>query len=355
MTTTDGTDTKRADLPLTVRDPDCGPSIETHAIGTEAAGVVASTLKALAEPLRLRMLSFLATAPGGEACVCDLAELTDVSQPTVSHHLKVLRDVGVLASERRGTWVWYRITPGYKAAISTLLESFAPAALDALGPHPHLTGLEDADGALDRLARELTMAHSDLGADVILRTVRESYTALARSAKVSAHLLTLTERFALQRLADLTRDASRGDSTGGAEHAGPPQVLFVCVANAGRSQLAAALVRHYAGDRVVVRSAGSTPAADVHPAVRPELAALGADEPFPKPLTDDAVRAADVVITMGCGDVCPILPGKRYEDWLVGDPALASPAGVAAIRDELDTHVRALLVDLLPDLGLPTP
>ncbi|ROS73073.1 metalloregulator ArsR/SmtB family transcription factor [Cellulomonas sp. PhB143] len=348
MTTTDTTEER---VPLTVRDQDCGPRIEAHAIGTEAAGVVAATLKALAEPLRLRMLSFIATAPAGEACVCDLAELTDVSQPTVSHHLKVLRDVGVLASERRGTWVWYRITPGYKSAISTLLESFAPAALDALGEHPHLMGLEDADAALDRLAADLSAAHPDLARDVVLRTVRESYTALARSAKVSAHLLTLTDRFARQRLADLTREASNA----GAGAAVAPQVLFVCVANAGRSQLAAALVRHYAGDRVVVRSAGSTPAADVHPAVRPELAALGTVEPFPKPLTDDAVRAADVVITMGCGDVCPVLPGKRYEDWLVGDPALASPAGVAAIRDELDTRVRALLADLLPDLDLPTP
>ncbi|MCK9795239.1 metalloregulator ArsR/SmtB family transcription factor [Isoptericola sp. 4D.3] len=349
MTTTD---TTGATLPLTVRDPGCGPRIEAHAIGAEAAGVVAATLKALAEPLRLRMLSFIATAPAGEACVCDLAELTDVSQPTVSHHLKVLRDVGVLASERRGTWVWYRITPGYKSAISTLLESFAPAALDALGEHPHLTGLEDADKALDRLAADLAATHPDLAREVVLRTVRESYTALARSAKVSAHLLTLTDRFARQRLADLTREAARNADAGTAT---APQVLFVCVANAGRSQLAAALVRHYAGDRVVVRSAGSTPAADVHPAVRPELAALGTDEPFPKPLTDDAVRAADVVITMGCGDVCPVLPGKRYEDWLVGDPALASPAGVAAIRDELDTRVRALLADLLPELDLPTP
>ncbi|GAA1709308.1 hypothetical protein GCM10009809_01930 [Isoptericola hypogeus] len=349
MTTTDTTEER---VPLTVRDSDCGPRIEAHAIGTEAAGAVAATLKALAEPLRLRMLSFIATAPAGEACVCDLAELTDVSQPTVSHHLKVLRDVGVLASERRGTWVWYRITPGYKSAISTLLESFAPAALDALGEHPHLTGLEDADAALDRLAADLAATHPDLARDIVLRTVRESYTALARSAKVSAHLLTLTDRFVRQRLADLTREASRNADAGAATS---PQVLFVCVANAGRSQLAAALVRHYAGDRVVVRSAGSTPAADVHPAVRPELAALGTDEPFPKPLTDDAVRAADVVITMGCGDVCPVLPGKRYEDWLVGDPALASPAGVAAIRDELDTRVRALLADLLPELDLPTP
>ncbi len=131
--------------------------------------------------------------------------------------------------------------------------------------------------------------------------VRESYTALVRSAKGSAHLLTLTERFARQRLADMTRPT---DAT--------PQVLFVCVANAGRSPLAAALVRRHVGEHVVVRSAGSTPATDVHPGVRPILAELGVgDEVFPKPLTDDAIRAADVVVTMGCGDVCPVLPGTR--------------------------------------------
>jgi arsenate reductase (thioredoxin) len=251
----------------------------------------------------------------------------------------------VLTSERRGTWVWYRIAPGFKGAVSTLLESFAPAALASVTEPHHLTGLTDADASLDRLAESLAPRFPDVQEDVVRRIVRESYTALARSAKVSAHLLTLTERFARQRLADTTRPV-------GAK----PQVLFVCVANAGRSQLAAALVRRYAGERVVVRSAGSTPAADVHPGVRPVLAELGiGDEVFPKPLTDDAVRAADVVVTMGCGDVCPVLPGIRYEDWLVGDPALASPAGVAAIRDELDARVRALLAELLPDLSLPAP
>ncbi len=321
----------------------CTGRVESHAIDSKVAGAVATTLKALAEPLRLRMLSFIATAPAGEACVCDLATLTDVSQPTVSHHLKVLRDVGVLTSQRRGTWVWYRIAPGFKGAVSTLLESFAPAALASVAEPHHLTGLTDADASLDRLSESLALRFPDVRTDVVRRIVRESYTALARSAKVSVHLLTLTERFARERLADTTRPADA-----------KPQVLFVCVANAGRSQLAAALVRRYAGDQIVVRSAGSTPAADVHPGVRPVLAELGAgDEVFPKPLTDDAVRAADVVITMGCGDVCPILPGIRYEDWLVGDPALASPAGVAAIRDELDVHVRALLADLLPGLNLP--
>jgi arsenate reductase (thioredoxin) len=330
-------------VPLTARDPDCTPQTASHAIGAEVAGAVATTLKALAEPLRLRMLSFIATSPAGEACVCDLAALTDVSQPTVSHHLKVLRDVGVLTSERRGTWVWYRITSGYKAAVTTLLDSFAPAALGAAHGTTVLAGLDDVDPALDHLAEELAGTFPGLRFDVVQRVVRESYTDLARSAKVSAHLVPLTSRFARQRLADLTRaDDAR------------PHVLFVCVANAGRSQLAAALLQHYAGDRVVVRSAGSTPAADIHDGVREALAELEVadDEAFPKPLTDDAVRAADVVVTMGCGDVCPVLPGTRYEDWLVGDPALASAAGVAAIRDDLDQRVRGLLADLLPDLTL---
>ncbi len=332
-----------ATSPGTAADLTCAPQVESHAIDTGVAVAVATTLKALAEPLRLRMLSFIASAPAGEACVCDLATLTDVSQPTVSHHLKVLRDVGVLTSQRRGTWVWYRIAPGFKGAVSTLLESFAPSALAALPEPHHLTGLADADASLDRLSEGLVPLFPGVRMDVVRGIVRESYTALARSAKVSAHLLTLTERFARQRLADATRPVDAR-----------PQVLFVCVANAGRSQLAAALVRRYAGERVVVRSAGSTPATDVHPGVRPILGELGVgDEVFPKPLTDDAIRAADVVVTMGCGDVCPVLPGIRYEDWLVGDPALASPAGVAAIRDELDTRVRALLTDLLPGLELP--
>ncbi|GIJ00279.1 ArsR family transcriptional regulator [Sediminihabitans luteus] len=322
----------------------CAPQPDAHAIGSDVAAELATTLKALAEPLRLRMVSYVATAPAGEACVCDLAALTQVSQPTVSHHLKVLKDVGLLTSERRGTWVWYRIAPGFTGAVATVLDAFAPAVLarTAVTAAPKgLAGIADADAALDRLVVELADAYP-VPLDVVRTTVRESYVGLARTAHVSAHLLTLTERFARQRLTDLARPADA-----------PPQVLFVCVANAGRSQLAAALVRRYAGNRVVVRSAGSAPAADVHPGVRPALAALGADEAFCKPLTDDAVRAADVVVTMGCGDVCPVLPGVRYEDWKVGDPALASPAGVAAIRETIDARVRVLLGALLPDLELP--
>ena len=330
-------------LPLVVQD--AAPGTASRAISTDTATSVAATLKALAEPLRLRMLSFLAASPGQQACVCDLTALTDLSQPTVSHHLKVLRDVGVLSSQRRGTWVWYSVAPAYRDAVTTLIDSFAPAAVSASASPHELTGLADVDATLDRLADDLADRHPALTPETVLRTVRESYVGLARTAKVSAHLVTLTERFARQRLTDLTRDRQTG----------PPQVLFVCVANAGRSQIAAALVQHYVGDRIVVRSAGSTPAAQVHDGVRDVLAELGVRtaEVFPKPLTDDAVRAADVVVTMGCGDVCPVLPGIRYEDWSVGDPALASPAGIAQIRADLDDRVRELVTDLLPDLALP--
>jgi ArsR family transcriptional regulator len=166
--------------------------------------------------------------------------------------------------------------------------------------------------------------------------VRESYASLARSAKVTRHLIPLTERFARQRLTDLTRDHENGI----------PQVLFVCVQNAGRSHLAAALVNQLSGGKVLARSAGSTPATDVHPRIKSLLTEIEGDqaqERFPKPLTDDAVRAADVVVTMGCGDVCPVIPGVRYEDWAVGDPALASAEELEAIRDDIAARVRTLL------------
>ncbi|MFE7197278.1 metalloregulator ArsR/SmtB family transcription factor [Microbacterium oxydans] len=317
----------------------CSP-VATHAIGLEAASSVATTLKALSDPLRLRMLSAIASDPRGESCVCDLAELADVAQPTVSHHLKVLKDVDVLTSERRGTWVWYRINPSRRSAVTALLDSFAPASVAPGSIEDEGALRPDFDARVTRLAEELATGVPELDADVVLTTVRESYTALARTARVTSALVPLTERFARQRLADLTRD--RDSSV--------PQVLFVCVANAGRSQLAAALVNKLADGKVVARSAGSAPADVIHPHVRSLLAEIEgsqAADRFPKPLTDDAVRAADVVITMGCGDVCPIIPGVRYDDWAVGDPALASREGVEAIRDDIAERVRALVDDLL--------
>ena len=128
-----------------------------------------------------------------------------------------------------------------------------------------------------------------------------------------------------------------------------PEVLFVCVHNAGRSQMAAGLTRLRSQGRIRVRSAGSAPAEEINPNAVAVLEELGIDitDEFPKPLTDDGVRAADVVITMGCGDACPIYPGKRYEDWELDDPAGQDLETVRRIRDEIDERVQGLVGGLL--------
>jgi len=129
-----------------------------------------------------------------------------------------------------------------------------------------------------------------------------------------------------------------------------PEVLFVCVHNAGRSQMAAALLSHYAGDSVVVRSAGTAPAEVINPMVVTALREVGIDlaasQAVPKLLTDETIEASDIVITMGCGDTCPYYPGKRYEDWKLDDPAGQPLDVVRTIRDEIDSKVRALLGQL---------
>ncbi len=130
-----------------------------------------------------------------------------------------------------------------------------------------------------------------------------------------------------------------------------PEVLFVCVHNAGRSQMAAALLDHYADARVHVRSAGSAPADALNPAVVEAMLEVGIDlaAERPKSLTEEAVREADVVITMGCGDACPVFPGKRYLDWELPDPAGRPIGEIRPIRDEIDRLVRGLLKELVPE------
>ena len=189
-----------------------------------------------------------------------------------------------------------------------------------------------------RLARTYQGVFS---AQTVQRYVMESYTALRRTAKVQAHLTVLAQRFAAERLVALAQ--SQGDAPKDV-----PEVLFVCVHNAGRSQMAAALLAHHGEGRVHVRSAGSAPGAQINPAVAAVMAERGAplDEAFPKPLTDDVVAAADVVVTMGCGDACAIYPGKRYLDWQVADPEGADIDAVRAIGEEIDQRVRALLAEL---------
>jgi arsenate reductase len=128
-----------------------------------------------------------------------------------------------------------------------------------------------------------------------------------------------------------------------------PEVLFVCIHNAGRSQMAAALLEHHAQGRVRVRSGGSAPADRINPAALAAMQEIGIDmsRERPKLMTDDAVQTSDVVVTMGCGDACPVYPGKRYEDWRLDDPAGKSLEEVRPIRDEIDRRVKALLAELV--------
>jgi protein-tyrosine-phosphatase len=128
-----------------------------------------------------------------------------------------------------------------------------------------------------------------------------------------------------------------------------PSVLFVCVHNAGRSQMAAGFLTHLAGDRVTVRSAGSAPADAVNPAVVQAMAEVGIDlsAEVPKVLTDEAALASDVIITMGCGDACPVFPGKRYLDWQLPDPAGQGVAAVRPIRDEIERRIKGLIAELV--------
>ena len=180
--------------------------------------------------------------------------------------------------------------------------------------------------------------------ETIARFIAESVDLLGES-KINVFVPVLAHRFARERL----KAYAQAEGLVTKEQ---PEVLFVCVQNAGRSQMAAGLVTLLSGGAVHVRSAGSNPAEEINELAGQAMAEIGVDlaEAFPKPITDEVVRAADVVVTMGCGDACPIYPGKRYEDWVVGDPAEArSLEEVRAIRDDIDARVQHLLAEL----GIP--
>lgn len=204
--------------------------------------------------------------------------------------------------------------------------------------------------ALERIVDKLAYDYDAcFSADDVRAVLHDSYDQLAATASVTAFLPVLAERLTRERL-----DARAQVEGKLAKRV--PEVLFVCVQNAGRSQMAAALARHYAGSQLHLRTGGSDPGQAIHPAVVQAMKDIGLsmDQEFPKPLTDEVVRAADVVVTMGCGDECPYVPGRRYEDWPISDPAHADADQVAGIRDEIDARVRALLTDLLPGFS-PAP
>jgi arsenate reductase (thioredoxin) len=190
---------------------------------------------------------------------------------------------------------------------------------------------------LERLRDEFAGTFS---AETVERFMAESLEALC-GARLKNFVPLFVHRFARERLRALGQVEGTIAKT-------VPEVLFVCVQNAGRSQMAAALLDHYAEGRVHVRSAGSAPADEINPDVVTAMSELGIDvsREFPKPMTDEVVEAADAVITMGCGDACPIYPGKRYEDWEVDDPAEADLDGVRRIRDDIGDRVRTLLAEV---------
>ena len=266
--------------------------------GTDAA------LTSLGDPTRARILRLMRSSPEGRVLVGRLASELGLRQPTVSHHMKTLLTDGIVTREPEGRQVWYSVAPD------------AADRVDAILGRPR----EVASVDLDRIVSDLATRFGDrVDPDRVREVVTDSH---ARLSETEAPLLaSRTFSFAASRL---------------------------CVQNAGRSQLAAGILRHLAGDAVTVRTAGSAPTSDVRSTIVTALDEIGVSigDEFPKPLTDEAVRAADVVITMGCGDACPIYPGTRYLDWDLEDPVGRPLAAVRGIRDDIDQRIRGLLAEL---------
>ena len=226
-----------------------------------ASEYLATAMKALSDPVRLRILSLLATAPTGELCACHLPEAVMKSQPTVSHHLTQLVAAGLVHREQRGKWAWFRLN----------VDALASVRL-ALG-----------EGSTRRPARRAV-------------------------------------------------------------------VLFLCVHNAGRSQMAAGFMRHLGGDRVEVWSAGSAPGEKLNPHAVAAMREVGIDISGAKPRrwTKTQLERTDVVVSMGCGDECPVYPGTRTLTWDLDDPAGQNLEFVRTVRDQIEDHVRQLLHEIAP-------
>ncbi|GAB3605042.1 hypothetical protein GCM10027413_04510 [Conyzicola nivalis] len=289
-------------------------------------------LRLLADPTRARIMSLILEGAEGRALVGHLAVELGLRQPTVSHHVKALFDEGLLEREPEGRNVWYSVSPEQIDRVTDVLRSELPPAI--------------APDVLERISADLAGRFAGTFApETVERYVRESHGLLADQSHITRNLPSLTSRFAADRLSALAASALPDGE-------GVPEVLFVCVQNAGRSQMAAGILRHLAGDRVSVRTAGSAPASAVRSVIISALDEIGVPigGEYPKPLTDDVVRAADVVVTMGCGDACPVYPGRRYLDWDLEDPVGLPLTRVRDIRDDIEARVRDLLhsLDLNP-------
>ncbi|MRG58905.1 helix-turn-helix domain-containing protein [Agromyces sp. CFH 90414] len=304
----------------------------------------AEQIGVLADPIRLRLMSVLATDPDRAWSPAELGEQLEIDAPSVIEHLERLEAVGLLVP-RPGprspqlipsAEAWVRF--GRLLAGKPIYAPVEPADERA-------SGAVALPSQIQRIADRLAYRFSaHFSRETVERYVAESYQLLLRRAKTTRHLPSLTSRFASDRLGALA-------AAQGFDLTGVPEVLFVCVQNSGRSQMAAGLLRSLAGPHVHVRTAGSQPADTIDPLVVQALDEIGVPTvaEFPKPLTDEVVQAADVVVTMGCGDACPVYPGRRYMDWKIRDPLGHPLEEVRRIRDEIRSHVD----ELMASLGLP--
>lgn len=281
------------------------------------------SLKRISDPTRAALLRIILDSAEGKGSVTRMAEALGLTQPTVSHHLRLLKNEGLVEREQIGRTAWYSITPSQLDRVSDLVRE---------------GDRRDDTAALERIVADLTARYRRrLAPETVRSFIEESYAMLAERDGSRPNRASQTSSFVIDRLDALLRADQASRSV--------PEVLFVCVQNAGRSQLAAAILRQLAGDRVIVRTAGSEPAVAVRSTIVTVLDEIGTPlgGEFPKPLTDEAVRAADYVITMGCGDACPIYPGRQYLDWDIPDPVGQPIARVREIRDDIEGRVRRLL------------
>ncbi|WP_010205975.1 metalloregulator ArsR/SmtB family transcription factor [Salinibacterium sp. PAMC 21357] len=301
---------------------------------------IAQSMRAIADPTRVQILRLLMDAPDGRRGVTDLAARLGLTQPTVSHHVRIMANDGIVQSVQEGRHVWYSLVQSRLSDVFDFVQR-SPSGATAATVDP---------AVLARIADDLALRFAGVfSRETIAEYVSSSYELLRQGSPRDRHLSSHTSRFAADRLGSLA-DADAAAGTEAAASGSPTSVLFVCVQNAGRSQLASAILRSLAGDRVRVLTAGSQPTETINPKIVAALDEIGVsvDGEYPKPLTDEVVRGADVVITMGCGDACPIYPGRRYLDWELPDPADLAMDGVRAVRDDIDRRVRELLRSLPP-------
>lgn len=294
----------------------------------------AAQVAAMADPERVQLLNLILTDRTGELTAEMIAGVTrnPIDVDWVRSNLAELASVGLLVAETvpAGTTI-FRPSHDALARFGSLTSSPFTSPLPA----------DDHAKPLERVSQTLVRRFDDvLAPETVREFVVETYDLLARRATVRRFLPQLTERFAAERLEAL---ASIEDEGGYVD-----DVLFVCVRNAGRSQIAAAFMRDRAGGSIRIRTAGSAPVAHVDPVVQQELVRRGLNvvTEFPRPLTSEVVRASGVVVTMGCGDACPIVPGRRYIDWKVDDPVGKSHQEVRRIADDISARVDRLIGEM---------